>query len=210
MVLYGTHLDRVVRVKFEGKRWALPARVYARPLELYVGRNLSEEVLKGELDRLDYRPLNPPAKPGTYTRQQGRFLIHTRPFRFWDGEEPERTLELVIADGKIESLTDAGGGPAPVLLRLDPALIASIYPAHNEDRVLLRRQDIPDLLVKSLVAVEDRNFFEHAGVDPKAVGRAMVQNARAGAVVQGGSTLTQQLVKNFYLTQERTLVRKAQ
>ena len=209
MVLYGTHLDRVVRVKFEGKRWALPARVYARPLELYVGRNLSEDVLKGELERLDYRALNPPAKAGTYARQQGRFLIHTRPFRFWDGEEPERTLDLVIAEGKIESLTDAGGGAAPVLLRLDPALIASIYPAHNEDRVLLRREDIPDLLVKSLVAVEDRNFFEHAGIDPKAVGRAMVQNARAGAVVQGGSTLTQQLVKNFYLTQERSLVRKA-
>jgi penicillin-binding protein 1B len=208
LFLYGTHLDRVVRVKFEGKRWALPARVYARPLELYVGRKLSDEVLKGELDRLDYRSLNPPAKPGTYARQAGHFLIHTRPFRFWDGEEPERTLELVIADGKIQSLTDAGGGPAPILLRLDPALVASIYPAHNEDRVLLRRQDIPDLLVKALVAVEDRNFFEHAGLDPKAIGRAMLQNARAGAVVQGGSTLTQQLVKNFYLSQERTLVRK--
>jgi len=207
-ILYGVHLDRVVRVKFEGKRWALPARVYARPLELYVGRTLSVEVLQAELDRLGYRAVQAPSKPGTYALDQGRFLIHTRPFRFWDGEEPERTLDLTIADGSIASIADAGGGPAPVLVRLDAALIASIYPTHNEDRVLLRRADLPDLMVRALVAVEDRNFFEHAGVDPKAIGRAVFQNVRAGTVVQGGSTLTQQLVKNFYLTQERTLVRK--
>jgi penicillin-binding protein 1B len=209
-VLYGVHLDRIVRVKFEGKRWALPARVYARPLELYVGRTLSAEVLQGELDRLGYRPVGEPSKAGTYALDGGRFLIHTRPFRFWDGEELERTLDLTIAEGRIASLKDVGGGPDPALVRLDAAVIASIYPSHNEDRVLLRRVDLPDLLVKALVAVEDRNFFEHAGVDPLAIGRAVFQNVRAGTVVQGGSTLTQQLVKNFYLSQERTLARKAQ
>jgi penicillin-binding protein 1B len=190
-ILYGVHLDRVVRVKFEGKRWALPARVYARPLELYVGRSLSVEALKGELERLDYRAAQTPAKPGTFVIDQDRFRVHTRPFRFWDGEEPERTLDLTIADGKIASLDDAGGGTAQVLIRLEPALIASIYPTQNEDRVLVRRQDLPDLLVKSLVAVEDRNFFGHMGVDPTAIGRAVYQNLRAGTVVQGGSTLTQ-------------------
>ena len=130
-VLYGVHLDRVVRVKFEGKRWALPARVYARPLELYVGRALSVNVLQAELDRLGYRAVQAPSRAGTYALDQGRFLIHTRPFRFWDGEEPERTLDLTIADGSIASIADAGGGPAPVLVRLDAALIASIYPTHN-------------------------------------------------------------------------------
>jgi len=207
-MLYGVHLDRVVRVKFEGKRWALPARVYARPLELYVGRTLSVETLQGELDHLGYRQVETPVKPGTFARDKAHFVIRTRPFRFWDGEESERTLGLTIAEGRIAALTNAAGGPAPVLVRLDAALIASIYPTHQEDRVLLRRADLPDLLVKSLVAVEDRNFFEHAGVDPKAIGRAVFQNLRAGTVVQGGSTLTQQLVKNFYLSQERTLIRK--
>ena len=146
-VLYGVHLDRIVRVKFEGKRWALPARVYARPLELYVGRTLSAEVLQGELDRLGYRPVGEPSKAGTYALDGGRFLIHTRPFRFWDGEELERTLDLTIAEGRIASLKDVGGGPDPALVRLDAAVIASIYPSHNEDRVLLRRVDLPDLLV---------------------------------------------------------------
>jgi penicillin-binding protein 1B len=93
-------------------------------------------------------------------------------------------------------------------VRLDPALIASIYPTHNEDRVLLRREQLPPLLVKTLLAVEDRKFYQHFGVDPKGILRAAFENLRAGRTVQGASTLTQQLVKNFYLTQERTLERK--
>ncbi|MGE5154299.1 MAG: penicillin-binding protein 1B [Bdellovibrio bacteriovorus] len=207
-VLYGVHLDRVVRGKFEGQRWALPARVYARPLELYAGRPLTPEQVQGELDRLGYRPLAEPKTPGTYHRVEDHFLVHTRSFRFWDGEEPERLLDLEIAEGQIRVLKDGGGGVDPALARLDPVLIASIYPAHNEDRVLVRRKDLPDLLVKTLLAVEDRSFFSHAGVDPRGILRALYSNLRAGGVVEGASTLTQQLVKNFYLSSDRTLKRK--
>ncbi len=207
-LLYGLHLDGTVRAKFEGKRWALPARVYARPLELYAGRSLSAESLERELDRLKYRKVDEPHREGTYTREGGRFLVRTRAFRFWDGAEPERELDIRIADGRVESMKDAAGGADPALVRLDAALIASIYPNHNEDRVLVRREDMPDLLVSTLMAVEDRSFYDHWGVDPMAIARAMLRNLQAGAVVEGGSTLTQQLVKNFYLTQDRTLARK--
>lgn len=207
-VLYGLHLDGIVSEKFEGKRWALPARVYARPLELYAGRPLTTEALEGELDRLRYRKVAEPAGPGTYARTGGRFLVRTRDFPFWDGSEPSRLLELRLAGGKVERMADAGGGPEPALVRLDPALIASIYPTHNEDRVLVQSKDLPELLVNALLAVEDRDFYSHHGVDPFAIGRAFFRNLAAGAVVEGGSTLTQQLVKNFYLTQERTLTRK--
>jgi len=208
VLLYGIHLDGIVRAKFEGKRWALPARVYARPLELYVGRPLTPEALDGELERLKYRKVKSPGREGTYSREGGRFLIKTRAFGFWDGAEPERYLDLRIDGGHVEALKDAGGGADPALVRLDSALIASIYPTHNEDRVLVRREDLPDLLVNTLLAVEDRNFYHHLGVDPIAIARAMWRNLQAGSVVEGGSTLTQQLVKNFYLTHERTLARK--
>ena len=209
-VLYGVHLDRVVRGKFEGKRWALPARVYARPLELYASRPLTAEQLQAELMRLNYRPATDTAAEaeGTYIRTADRFLVHTRAFRFWDGEEPSRLLEVDLTDGKVSALGDGGGGPAPDLARLEAVLIASIYPTHNEDRVLVRRKDLPDLLVQALVAVEDRSFFSHLGVDPKGIIRAGYRNMRAGGVVEGASTLTQQLVKNFYLSADRTLVRK--
>ena len=207
-ILYGVHLDRVVRGKFEGQRWALPARVYARPMGFYADRPLTPEQVQGELDRLGYRPLAQPKTPGTYHRAGDRFLVHTRAFRFWDGEEPERLLDLEIADGQVAALKDGAGGADPALARLDPVLIASIYPAHNEDRVLVRRKDLPDLLVRTLMAVEDRSFYSHGGVDPRGILRALYSNLRAGGVVEGASTLTQQLVKNFYLSADRTLKRK--
>jgi len=206
--LYAIHLDGTVREKFEGKRWALPARVFARPLEIYAARPLSEQALESELERLKYRQVKNPSRPGTYARNGGRFIVHTRPFRFWDGSEPERVLDIRIENGRVAQLKDTTGGADPSLVRLDAVLIASIYPTHNEDRVLVRSQDLPPLMVATLLAVEDRDFYGHWGVDPWAIARAMWRNLRAGGVVEGGSTLTQQLVKNFYLTDERTLVRK--
>lgn len=207
-VLYVFHLDDVVRAKFEGKRWALPARVFARPLELYVGRPLSVEALISELERLRYRRVRTPDYVGSYSRRGGRFLVHTRPFRFWDGPEPERRLDIRIKDGQVTGIENAAAGPDPALVRLDAALIASIYPTHNEDRILIRGRDLPPLTVTALLAVEDRDFYRHRGVNPWTIARAMWRNLRAGGVVEGGSTLTQQLVKNFYLTDERTLARK--
>jgi penicillin-binding protein 1B len=209
-VLYGVYLDGTVRAKFEGKRWALPARVYARPLELYAGRELTPDGLQEDLYRLHYRKAAGPRYAGTYSRAGDRFLVRTRAFRFWDGAEPQRFLDVRFSGGQVSALKDAAGGTDPALVRLDPVLIASIYPTHNEDRVLVRRKDLPDLLVKTLIAVEDRDFYHHFGIDPMAILRALWRDLRAGAVVEGGSTLTQQLVKNFYLTQERSIKRKAE
>ncbi len=206
--LYGMHLDKVVRAKFEGKRWALPARVYARPLELYVGRQLTPEQLQGELERLSYRRMELPSRAGSWGVDGERILVRTRPFRFWDGGEPERLLDVRISDGVITDLISADGSPSEALVRLDPALIASIYPTHNEDRVLLAREQVPTRVIKTLLAVEDRKFYRHHGVDPKGIIRAAYKNLMAGRAVEGASTLTQQLVKNFYLTQDRTLERK--
>jgi len=209
-VLYSVHLDGIVRAKFEGQRWALPARVYARPLELYVGKPLSPAALEGELERLQYRKSAQPTGPGTYARDGSRFLVRTRDFAFWDGAESSRLLDLRLGGGLVERLADADAeaGADLAVVRLDPVLVASIYPTHNEDRVLVQRQELPQLLVDTLLAVEDRDFFRHHGVDLTAIVRAGWRNLQAGAVVEGGSTLTQQLVKNFYLTQERTLTRK--
>jgi penicillin-binding protein 1B len=206
--LYGVHLDKVVRAKFEGKRWALPARVYARPLEIYTGRSLSVAELEGELARLDYRHDPQLPRPGSYHIDGEVAAIRTRPFRYWDGFEPERYLRVDLSGGVVQGVTDGSDATPLSLVRLDPSLIASIYPTHNEDRVLLRREQLPPRLVKTLLAVEDRKFYQHHGVDPKGILRAAYENLQAGRTVQGASTLTQQLVKNFYLSQERTLERK--
>jgi penicillin-binding protein 1B len=206
--LYAMQLDEVVRAKFEGKRWALPARVYARPLELYEGRVLTPEALVAELQRLKYLAVARVDRPGTYRRDGDTVRLYTQGFRFWDGAERAALLEARFTGGQLSALTTLDQGPPVALARLDPALIASIYPTHMEDRVLLSRSQLPDVLIKTLLAVEDRSFYRHPGVDAKGIARAAYKNLMAGRTVEGASTLTQQLVKNFYLNQERTLERK--
>ena len=208
LAVYVAYLDAEVRSQFEGKRWALPAQVYARPLELYAEQAMSAEQFAAELRKLNYRETAQPKEPGAYTRQGGAFVVVTRPFRFWDDEEPSRFLRLDFSGGRLLGIWDADDGAAVDLLRLDPPLIGRIYPRHNEDRVLVKLAEVPPLLIDTLLAVEDHGFYEHHGVAPLAVLRALWVNLRAGQTVQGGSTLTQQLVKNFFLSSERTLTRK--
>ena len=134
-------------------------------------------------------------------------LLHTRGFNDSDGGEKPRLLRLNFRNQRVHALTDGAGRALPVA-RLEPVQIGSIHPGHDEDRVLVRGQDIPELLEQMLVATEDRGFYEHHGISLRGLSRAMLANVRAGALQQGGSTLTQQLVKNFWLSRERTLSRK--
>lgn len=205
---YVAYLDHIIREQFEGKRWALPAYVYARPLELFPGARLSAAELEQELRLLDYRPANGPLHAGTYTRYDGRIRLMTRPFTYWDGKEPARALEITFDDRYLVAINGLSGGATPDLARLDPVVIGRIYPAHHEDRVLMKLVELPPLLRNGLIAVEDRHFYTHWGIDPRALARALWVNLRKGGVVQGGSTLTQQLVKNFFLNNQRTFTRK--
>lgn len=208
VVVYLIYLDYSVQVGFEGRRWALPARVYARPLELYAGRRIDAKQLSAELRGLYYREDTRVARPGTFAREGDGFLLHTRSFRFSDGSEEARKVRVRLAQGRVHSLRSHPEGAAVALLRLDSRLVGSIYPKHNQDRILVNLEETPPLLVQTLLAVEDRRFYTHKGVAPRAMLRALWVNIRAGGIVQGGSTLTQQLVKNIYLGPQRNLWRK--
>jgi len=208
LTAYLIYLDTTVTRQFDGKRWALPATVYARPLELYVGAQLTPEQLVSELKLLKYRHLKEPNRPGSYHRLGNRVLLTTRSFTFWDGEESSQRLVVAFDGPRINRVQQRGSGTMVDLVRLDPLQVGGIYPAHNEDRVLVQLSEVPPLLPQALMAVEDRHFYDHFGVSPLSIVRAAWANLRAGRVVQGGSTLTQQLVKNFYLSSERTLTRK--
>jgi penicillin-binding protein 1B len=204
---YTIYLNFVVRDQFEGKRWALPAQVYARPLELYAGLAMRENDLERELNLLHYRYVLQPSAPGTFQRNSTAYEIVTRPFTFWDAQEASQHIQVRFSGNSVASIRNASGGDV-ALVRLDPVLIGGIYPARKEDRLLVQLKDVPETLIKVLIAVEDRKFYSHHGIDPRAIGRAVLANLRAGETVQGGSTLTQQLVKNFFLDNERTLRRK--
>lgn len=207
LVPWTLYLDHEVRTEFEGRKWDLPSRVYARPLEFYPGLALTPALLRAELAAAGYKESASPGRPGQFAASGGQFDIYKRSFRFPEGEEPEQRIRVSISGGHVAHISTRGG-QALTLARLDPAEIASIYPLLREDRTLVRLEDVPPLLVTGLQAVEDRNFKHHHGVDPRGIARAMMANLKAGQAVQGGSTLTQQLVKNYFLNSERTLIRK--
>ncbi len=207
--VYVIYLDRVVTQQFEGRRWTLPAQVYAQPIDLYVGQPLSAAGLEQELKRLGYQQSGQPDRPGTYRRRGNRFDFMSRRVQFWDETREPQALGIAVEGGSISEMRDAAGTDVPIF-RLDPLLIGSIFPIHGEDRVVLTPADIPPILPAALKVVEDRKFDAHFGIDPVAIMRAMFANARAGRIVQGGSTLTQQLVKSYFLDSRQTLGRKAE
>ena len=201
------YLDAQIREKFEGKRWSLPAKVYARPLEVYTGLKLSISDLKVELKGLGYRSVKKASSPGQVEIATSRVKIFTRGFDFIDGSEVSQQLTISFNKNTVSKITAQNGSPVSIA-RLEPILIGGIYPKNNEDRDLIRLSQAPKGLVDALITIEDRSYYDHFGISPMGIARAMWVNLRAGRFVQGGSTLTQQLIKNFYLTSERTLIRK--
>ncbi len=206
---YLFYLDQRITQRFEGRIWQLPAHVYARPLELYVGKTISAKQVLFELNYLNYQKVkNLPQRTAQYRHWNNTFEIKTRDFIFWDGEEKSHIIRVTIEDDVVSQLIDIYSGKNVDLVRFDAGYLTGIFPSHAQDRVLLKLDDVPDMFIKMLLLIEDRRFFTHWGVDPLSIARALLVNLYSGQATQGGSTLTQQLVKNLFLTQDKTLVRK--
>jgi penicillin-binding protein 1B len=202
------YLDYNVREQFEGKRWAIPARVYASPQELYAGQNISAAKFEDLMQLLNYRKDSQLQTEGSYLKKDGKVLVKTREFEFWDQREPGRLLEIAFNETGIANVIDKAEDKEVPIVRMDPVQIGNFYPAIKEDRILIKLDETPDILIKGLLASEDRDFYNHIGISFRGIARALLADIRAGGMVQGGSTITQQLAKNFYLSSERRLWRK--
>ncbi len=204
-------LERVVAEKFSHYPWALPSRVYSAPLVVYPGMDLRRIGFFERLGRLGYRRVKPPVRfrgDFTYDRSAAVVDLVLHEFTYPTHVEPGRHVRLYLDGGVLAAVREAGGGEPLYTLEIEPEVITSIHGRKWEDRGLVRLGEVPPRLVQAVIAAEDNRFFEHGGVDWKAVLRASWKNLKAGRIVQGGSTLTQQLMKNFYLTRERTFSRK--
>ncbi len=210
LVPYTIHLNNRVTERFGALQWQIPTRVYARPLQLQPGLAMDARTLKTELDAAGYQEDGEGRRQGSYHADGGRFTISSRGYADIDGQVPARWIEVTLGGGKVARLRDAEGGKALKAARLDPARIATLYGQRQEERRLVRIEEVPELLTTSLQAVEDRDFARHHGIDVSGMMRAALVNLRSGEKRQGASTLTQQLARSGLLGigKEQTWTRK--
>lgn len=209
LFFYTVYLDGVVTQRFEENRYQAPALLYSRPLQLDVSEPVTQAQVERELEALNYRHTSYAREPGEYNVRGNMILLHRRAFDFADGFEPSQRLRLTFADGLLTELLAWPVQQNLTQARLEPQLIGRFSADSGEDRLLVGLDQVPELMRQALLLVEDRDFHQHHGVKPTAIARAALANIAAGRTVQGGSTLTQQLVKNMFLTRAQTLQRKA-
>lgn len=211
LIPYTLYLNHQVGVRFGQLQWQLPTRVYARPLTLAPGLAMDAQTLKTELDAASYRDDGAGARPGTYARNGGRWLIASRGFNDVTGPVGPGRIQVQLGDGRVLEVRDMVGKRDVRAARLDPARIATLYGQKQEERRLVRIEEVPELLVTGLQAVEDKDFAHHHGIDVSGMLRAAWVTVRSrGESMQGGSTLTQQLARSGLLGigREQTLTRK--
>jgi len=209
MVIAGIYFDKKSERKLDGSAWTLPAQVYARALVLEKHKVISQQALITELKLLNYRPVEIVRAAGQFSVNNNRVDIFRRSFEFPDQPATEEKIVVTFVGNKIAALKNSATKDLP-RFRLDPLLLSRLHSDQIEDRVFVPFEKIPDLFIDTLLLMEDRNYYHHQGVSPFAIVRAFIVNFKAGHTVQGGSTLTQQLAKNLFLTQERSLWRKFQ
>ena len=171
---YTAYLDITIRREFEGQKWALPAHLYTRPMELYLGQKFDASIVEAELRELGYVKADNVDRVGTYRLTASSLSLHQRAFRFWDEERPRQRIKLFVSNGRIDGinlLSPIGKTTSTEIVRLEPRLFGSVSPLQHEDRTLVRLEEVPQILIDALIAYEDRQYYSHFGLNFKGLAR---------------------------------------
>jgi len=209
VVPYTLVLDHRVKTRVTEIDFTQPTRVYGMPQLLEAGVPMNKATLTLELQMAGYTEAAHVAQvPGTYNAEGDKFIIASRGYMDPVGGELPRRVRVTLGSGSVQSVFDLTANKPLRKTRLDPARIATLYGSEQEERIIVQLSELPPLLVQGVQAVEDRDFKNNHGIDLSSIMRAALADLRAGHVVQGGSTITQQLVRNLFLDRNQTLVRK--
>ena len=208
LIRYYFVFNRLIEAKL-GQRYEITeTEIYASPRSVYPGKPISPQEFLTRLQRLGYVENTSP-EAGSLSNYQveprNRVRVHND---LTLQEDAGRNVEVRWTGDRIREIVDAGSGQPLDRLALKPELISNLINKDREKRRFVAYRDMPKILVDAVLASEDRRFFSHRGIDPIRILKALWIDIRAGAKVQGASTLTQQFVKNYFLTQERTWRRK--
>ncbi len=200
----------ITRKVDSSRRWDLPSRVYSDATPLVPGVTIPRALLEPKLNYTGYREVESKvAQPGEYRFVGDDLEIYLQNFTYPDMEFHAMPVVVSFDGGTVRSIRRIADGVTLRGIRIEPELLTSIFNNEMEDRLPVSLDAVPKVVIDAIIATEDRNFYSHEGISIRGVFRAIVANVQSKSLGVGGSTLTQQLVKNLYLNPERTFRRKA-
>ncbi|MEE4262726.1 MAG: PBP1A family penicillin-binding protein [Desulfobacteraceae bacterium] len=209
LFLYGWYLAGHIEQRFSARRWSVPSKVYSDTILLYPGQRINPDLLKDKLGALGYHTVSrQPEKKGEVQTSADAIAIFLNDLKTPGNNRKGFAVRIAMSAGMIESIVRTADGTVVPILELEPEEISLFFGSERERRQLISIQQVPGHLIHAVLAAEDSRFYQHPGIDFRGIFRALITNLRHGSIRQGGSTLTQQLAKNYFLTPARTLTRK--
>ncbi|MBU0989356.1 MAG: transglycosylase domain-containing protein, partial [Proteobacteria bacterium] len=209
LALYCWDVSHQIDKRFSGRRWSIPSKAFSDTTILYPGQGVNRALIEQKLIHLGYRKSpRKPAKMGEMRISSSEIEIYLR-----DLKTPSQTRKgfpavISFSGSTIGAIVQSRTGEPVPLLELEPEELMLFFGREREQRKLVSIDQVPGHVIHAVLAAEDSRFFQHRGIDPLGILQAFYSNLRSGGVRQGGSTITQQLAKNYFLTPERTLTRK--